>query len=122
MNWLRACPLLIIVAAIYFLLTAVRDDKLRIAVEGGRIQWEPATVRLRIRVEPDKANRALAVGIDSGEFGRSSAFTLEGERAQRTVWIEYRDVPAGEYVVRAEVYRPSAEPWYASETLTIRGY
>lgn len=119
MTWLRACPLLIIVAAIYFLLTAVRDDRLRLTVEGHQIQLEPGYIRLRIRVEPDPANRALAVGIVGPDFETSSLEQLEGDRAPITRWREFKDIPAGDYQVLSEVYRPSADNWYASTRVLI---
>lgn len=120
MNWLRACPLVLIVAAIYVLLIAVRDDaKLRIAVEGAQIQFEPASVRLRIRVEPDPANRALAVGVVGPDFETSSLEQLEGDRAPITRWRTFTNVPAGEYEVIGELYRPPAPSVLVRARLTV---
>lgn len=77
-----------------------------IAVEG-RYGFEPATVRLRVRVEPDSRNRGLAYGVDSADFVSSSWEDLPGERAPITRWATYRDLPAGEYIAYAEVVRPA---------------
>lgn len=120
MSALRALPLVCVFATLFFLLWAtIEEAKLRIAVENAQIQFEPGYVRLRIRVEPDPANRALAVGIVSESFETSSLEQLEGDRARITRWFEYKDVPAGEYWAVAEVYRPSAENWHARTKLTV---
>lgn len=97
-----------------------RDDaKLRIVVEGGRVQMEPAWIRLRIRVEPDALNRALTVALIGDGFETSSLEQLEGDRARITRWIEYKDVPAGVYAVVAEVYRPPEQAWHAEAEVTV---
>lgn len=120
MTWLRACPMVLIVAVLFFLLTAVRNDaQLKIAVEGARIQFEPGTVRLRIRVEPDKANRALTVGLIGPDFETSTLRQLEGDQAALTHWFTFKAVPAGEYIAVSEVYRPSAKTWHAEDRLTV---
>ena len=98
----------------------VRPQNLSVTVEGARIQFEPGYVRLRIRVTPDTQNRALTIGLVSPAFERSSLEQLEGERAPVTRWVEYKDIPAGDYAVVAEVYRPPDEPWHAEDWLTVR--
>jgi hypothetical protein len=124
MRWRR--PLSTIIAAV-LVASALRVAPLIVTVEGGWYKTEPAFVRLRIRVEPDKANRALAIGIESDGFSTSSAKSLDGDRAAITTWVEYRDVPAGHYVARAQVFRPGAadgETWHAEtpfQVLCIRG-
>lgn len=120
MGWLRACPLVVLFAALFFLLHAVVEDaKLKIAVENAQIQFEPGYIRLRVRVEPDTANRALAVGIIGPDFETSSLEQLEGDNARPTRWVIYKDVPAGEYEAIAEVYRPSAENWHAKAKVIV---
>ena len=58
---------------------------------------------IHTRLEPDAANRGLEVIAESGDFYRSSAIQLEGDRAPRTVRFEFRSLPAGVYEVRAAV-------------------
>jgi hypothetical protein len=59
----------------------------------------PTNLTVRVRVEPNADNRTLDIVADSGEFYRSSQVQLEGERAARTVVVEFRGVPSGEYQV-----------------------
>jgi hypothetical protein len=62
--------------------------------------FAPATLTIRLHVEPDAANRALEVVAESGEYYRSSRIQLEGSDAPRTIAFEFRDVPGGNYDVR----------------------
>jgi len=105
-SWLRALPLVLIVGAAYFLVWAnLEHNKLKITVESGRILFEPAYIRLRVRVEPDPQNRALAMGIVGDSFETSSLEQLEGDRARITRWVDYKDVPAGDYTAVAQLLR-----------------
>jgi hypothetical protein len=59
----------------------------------------PATVRIEVLIEADAANRALHIVVDSGEHYRSSTIALEGARAARFHFVQYRAMPAGQYGV-----------------------
>ena len=61
----------------------------------------PATVPITIAVEPGTANRALVVEADSDDFYRSSTIELDGENEKRLHLLEFKSLPAGDYVVRA---------------------
>jgi hypothetical protein len=63
----------------------------------------PATLRIEVMVEPDEHNRALLIGVDSGEYLRSSAIPLEGADAARFHSVVYASVPAGAYQVQVEL-------------------
>lgn len=108
---------LILLAAVAFAAVADRDP-LSITVVGGYFQWEPATIRLKIRVQPDPANRVLLFGIDSDGFVRSSLEELDGD-SPMTRWVEYQSVPAGEYTAFAIVRRADASDWHATTPMTI---
>jgi len=58
-----------------------------------------STVRVQMRIEPDAKNRALEIVADSADFYRSSLITLDGEGAPRTVFLEYPNLPGGNYVM-----------------------
>jgi len=60
----------------------------------------PATVRIRVTVAPAADNRAVAIVVDSDDFFRSSEVSLEGDRAPRTIFVEYKSLPAGRYEIR----------------------
>ncbi len=63
--------------------------------------FAPTNLTIRLRVEPDTANRALEVIAESGDYYRSSKIQLDGSEAPGTVSVEFRNVPGGEYEVRA---------------------
>lgn len=63
----------------------------------------PATVPVTITVEPAAKNRALIVEADSDDYFRSSAIELDGENEKRLHIVEFKSLPAGEYVLRAQV-------------------
>ena len=67
------------------------------------VSFAPANLVIRTRLEPDVNNRAMEVIGESGEFYRSSAIQLEGDRAPRTATFEFRSVPPGAYEVTAVV-------------------
>ena len=89
------------------------DDpgRVRITVEGPQYQFEPGHFRLRISVEPDPANRDLTVTAISEMFARSSYEHLDGVHSPRTRWLEYHNIPAGQYVVIATVDRGTEPSW-----------
>jgi len=65
------------------------------------MSFAPANVVIRTRLEPDVDNRGMEVIAESGDFYRSSAIQLEGDRAPRTVTFEFKSLPPGEYQVTA---------------------
>jgi len=85
----------------------------------GRYYSEPATVRIMIAVEPDSANRRLTVEADGDSFFRSSEYTLDGERGQRLHTVEFKNLPAGQYVVRAAVWSNADVRGSAQQVLTV---
>jgi hypothetical protein len=64
----------------------------------------PTNLTVRLHVEPNADNRAVEVIADSGEFYRSSMIQLDGESAARTVYIEFRGVPSGEYQISGALF------------------
>lgn len=61
----------------------------------------PVNLRVRVRIEPHADNRTLVVVADSADFYRRSEIPLEGERSPRTVWLQFPDLPSGDYDVRS---------------------
>ena len=62
--------------------------------------FAPTNLTIRIHVETDAGNRALEVVADSGNYYRSSRMQLEGAEAPRTISLEFRNLPGGDYDVR----------------------
>ena len=66
--------------------------------------FAPATLTIRVHVEPDSDNRAFVVSAESGGYYRSSRIQLDGAEAPRTMSIEMRNMPGGEYDVTAGLF------------------
>jgi uncharacterized protein (DUF58 family) len=62
--------------------------------------FAPANLVVRVHVTPDSANRALEVIAESSDYLRSSRIQLDGEDAPKTVTLEFRGLPHGDYAVR----------------------
>jgi hypothetical protein len=62
--------------------------------------FAPTNLTIRVHVEPDAGNRALEVVAESGEYYRSSLIQLDGDEAPRTILLEMRNLPVGDYDVR----------------------
>jgi hypothetical protein len=81
----------------------------------------PATISITIAVEPGASNRALIVEADGDDYFRSSMIELDGEREKRLHPVEFRNLPAGEYKLRAQVRSKSAVLGTAVEWLVVTG-
>ena len=99
-----ACGLLLTAA-----LTANAGERLTIAVSPLQ-SFAPTNLRVRIHVAPDVDNRALEVTAESGEYFRSSLIPLEGKEAPRTIAVELRGLPGGDYQVRGTLIDNAGRP------------
>lgn len=81
----------------------------------------PATVPVTIAVEPGADNRVLVVEADSDDYYRSSSIELDGDKEKRLHSVELRSLPAGEYVVRAQVKSKSDVLGTAVQDLVVMG-
>jgi hypothetical protein len=61
--------------------------------------FAPANLVVRVHVTPDPANRALEVIAESSDYFRSSRMQLDGEDALKTITLEFRGLPPGDYAV-----------------------
>ena len=82
---------------------------------------EPATVRLMVTVEPDKDNRTLRIEADGDRLFRSTEVILEGLAEKRLHTVEFKNLPAGSYEVRAEVLSASDVRGMASQAVMVMG-
>jgi hypothetical protein len=91
-----------IFASVLFLLSAVSmhaNEPLTMTVSPVH-SFAPMNLTIRFHVEPDAGNRALEVVAESGEYYRSSRIQLEGDESPRTILLEMRNLPVGDYDVR----------------------
>ncbi len=103
MNSTRGLQLLgaAIISAIAGAATGAQDlVKIRMS---GRYYAEPATVHMTISVEPNADNRVLRIEADGENFFRATDLQLEGSHAPKTHTVSFKNVPAGNYMVRAQV-------------------
>jgi hypothetical protein len=87
----------------------------------GRYYAEPATVEIVIAVEPDQANRTLRIEADGDRMYRSSEVALEGQTDKRLHTVEFKNLPAGDYELRAEVLSTSGVRGMATQELIVAG-
>jgi hypothetical protein len=97
-------PLLIpmVIALVDTATPAAASDALEIQLSG-HILPAPGALRVTIFVEKDDAHRWLRVVADSPQFFRSSVIQLDGARSPRTHYINYRNLPEGDYSIRVEL-------------------
>ena len=65
------------------------------------VSFAPANLVVRATIATDADNRSVEIVADSANFYRSSAIQLEGDRAPRTTYFQFRSLPPGVYEVRA---------------------
>jgi hypothetical protein len=82
---------------------------------------EPATIEIVVAVEPDAANRTLRVEADGDRLFRSTEVNLDGESDKKLHTVEFKNLPAGSYELRAEVLSNSSVRGMATEELVVAG-
>jgi hypothetical protein len=90
------------IVAVLFLSSALSldaNEPLTMAVSPA-LSFAPTNLTVRVHVERDTDNRAFEVVAESGEFYRSSRIPLDGAEAPRTISVELRNLPGGDYDVR----------------------
>jgi hypothetical protein len=87
----------------------------------GRYYAEPATVQITVAVEPDAVNRALRVEAESERMFRSSEITLAGAGEKRIHTLEFKNLPAGDYTLSAQVFSRNEMRAVARQQLTVNG-
>jgi hypothetical protein len=87
----------------------------------GRYFMEPATVHITVAVEPDAANRVLRIEADGDTMFRSSDVSLSGADEKRMHAVEFKNLPAGSYTLRAQVYSTDHLRGMAEQELVVSG-
>ena len=81
----------------------------------------PATIPVTVAVEPGANNRSLIVEVDGDDYFRSSGKDLDGENEKRFHTLEFTNLPAGRYALRARVMSKSTVLGSAVEGLVVTG-
>lgn len=87
----------------------------------GHYYAEPATVRIVVAVEPDAKNRMLRIEADGETHFRASELTLIGDQDKRLHNVEFKNLPAGSYMLRAEVFSVDALRGEATQEVVVTG-
>jgi hypothetical protein len=73
----------------------------------GRYFTQPATVQVIVAIEPDQRNRMLHIEADGERMFRSSDVELVGDGEKRLHSIQFKNLAAGTYTLRAELLSAS---------------
>ena len=87
----------------------------------GRFFAEPATVQLIVAVEPNAENRRLRVEADGDSMYRSTEIDLAGDKEQRLHTVEFKNLSAGGYTLRAQVLSTSSIRSQAEQEIMVTG-
>lgn len=81
----------------------------------------PANVIVNVTIEPDAENHTLLIEADSDRFVRSSEMELSGAQEKRIHTIQFKNLPEGQYTLRAEVRSRTEVRGKATQELTVMG-
>ena len=87
----------------------------------GRFYAEPATVQLIVAVEPNSDNRTLRVEADGDSMYCATEIQLAGAREQRLHTVEFKNLSAGGYTLRAQVLSTSQVRSQATQEIMVTG-
>ena len=87
----------------------------------GHYYAEPATVQITVAVEPAADNRSLVIEADGDNYFRSSALVLDGQKEKRLHSVEFKNLPAGSYTLRAQVRSSQDVLATATQDLVVTG-
>jgi hypothetical protein len=79
----------------------------------------PTSFTVRVMIERQASNRWIKVTVESESYFGSSEGQLEGERSSRLRVVQFRDVPAGTYEVRAVVLDQNGDVTGAGHTTAM---
>ena len=118
-RFIRCTALVISLAAFAGITSSAKDDvEIRVS---GHYFIAPATVQLIVAIEPDSQNRTLRVEADGDNMYASTEIPLAGDREQRLHTIQFKDLTAGEYMLRAQVLSTSDVRSQAEQRIMVAG-
>ena len=119
-RFIRWTALIASIAALGGMTGSARDNvEIRLS---GHYYAAPATVQMVIAIEPDSQNRTLRVEADGDSMYTSTELPLAGDREQRLHTIQFKDLPVGKYMLRAQVLSTSAVRSQAEACIIVTGY
>jgi hypothetical protein len=98
--------------------SAKDDVEIRLS---GHYFAEPATVQMIIAVEPSAENRTLRVEADGANMFCSTEVQLAGDKERRLHTIQFKNLAAGEYTLRAQVLTTTTIRSQATQEIMVTG-
>jgi hypothetical protein len=95
-------------------------DNVEIRISG-HFFAEPATVQMIIAVEPNAENRTLRVEADGDNMFCATEVSLAGDKEQRLHTIQFKNLAAGEYTLRAQVLSNSSVRSQTEQGIMVTG-
>jgi hypothetical protein len=105
------------------LLTSIHangEDAISISVRPS-VTTARGNAQLRVLIARDQKNRALIWEVDGPSFYRSSTIELDGASSPRSYLFMVRELPAGEFEVRATVRRNDSSVAIDRGTIRVVG-
>ena len=99
---------------------AVAEDAISIRVRPNVTQAR-GNAQLHVLVARDEMNRSLTWEVDGPSYYRSSTFQLNGADSPRSFVFVVREIPAGEFEVRATVTRSDSSVAIDRSTIRVIG-
>jgi hypothetical protein len=100
--------------------TVGAKDNVEIRISG-HFFAEPATVQMIIAVEPNAENRTLRVEADGDNMFCATELPLAGDKEQRLHTIQFKNLAAGEYTLRAQVLSNSSVRSQTEQGIMVMG-
>jgi len=118
-NTIRSLALIIPLAVLTGRVGTAKDNvEIRL---NGRFFAEPATVQLVVAVEPNAENRRLRVEADGDNMFRATEMELAGSNEQRLHTVEFKNLSAGGYTLRAQVLSNGSVRSQAEQEIMVAG-
>jgi hypothetical protein len=96
------------------------DDAISITVRPA-VATYGGNAQLRVLVARNEMNRSLVWEVDGPNYYRLSSMELQGAAAARSYFFTVRDLPAGEFEVRATVKRTDHSEMSDRRTIRVVG-
>jgi hypothetical protein len=100
--------------------TVGAKDNVEIRISG-HFFAEPATVQMIVAVEPNADNRTLRVEADGDNMFCATEVPLAGDKEQRLHTIQFKNLAAGEYTLRAQVLSNSTVRSQTEQGIMVTG-
>lgn len=117
-NIIRCAALILPLIALSGTLGAKDNVEIRIT---GHFFAEPATVQMIVAVEPNEDNRTLRVEADGDNMFCATELPLAGDKEQRLHTIQFKNLAAGEYTLRAQVMSNSSVRSQTEQAIMVTG-